>query len=101
MEKRVFDFSPGPAVLPVPALQQAQRNLVAMPGVDARTWEGDVIISAALPVGLMLTLLASGTVGVRSGRKASPKPVQRRLLVPLSIVLLLLVGGLAVLRRRR
>lgn len=33
MEKRVFDFSPGPAVLPVPALQEAQRNLVAMPGV--------------------------------------------------------------------
>ncbi|MBN2216906.1 MAG: 3-phosphoserine/phosphohydroxythreonine transaminase [Pirellulales bacterium] len=33
MEKRVFDFSPGPAVLPVSALQEAQRNLVAMPGV--------------------------------------------------------------------
>ena len=33
MEKRVFDFSPGPAVLPVPALEEAQRNLVAMPGV--------------------------------------------------------------------
>jgi len=32
MEKRVFDFSPGPAVLPLPALQEAQRNLVAMPG---------------------------------------------------------------------
>ncbi|MBN1588130.1 MAG: 3-phosphoserine/phosphohydroxythreonine transaminase [Pirellulales bacterium] len=33
MEKRVFDFSPGPAVLPVPALEEAQRNLVVMPGV--------------------------------------------------------------------
>ncbi|HLA83496.1 MAG TPA: 3-phosphoserine/phosphohydroxythreonine transaminase [Thermoguttaceae bacterium] len=32
MEKRIFDFSPGPAVLPVSALEEAQRNLVTMPG---------------------------------------------------------------------
>jgi phosphoserine aminotransferase len=32
MEKRVFDFSPGPAVLPVAALEEAQRNLVVMAG---------------------------------------------------------------------
>ena len=33
MEKRVFNFSPGPAVLPVPALEAAQRDLVSLPGV--------------------------------------------------------------------
>jgi len=32
MEKRVYNFSPGPAVLPLPVLQQAQRDLLALPG---------------------------------------------------------------------
>jgi len=32
MEKRVFNFSPGPAVLPLPVLQEAQRDLLALPG---------------------------------------------------------------------
>src|SRR5918993_1574729 len=30
---RVFNFSAGPAVLPVPVLEEAQRDLVALPGV--------------------------------------------------------------------
>jgi len=30
---RVFNFSAGPAVLPVPVLEQAQRDLLALPGV--------------------------------------------------------------------
>lgn len=29
---RVFNFSPGPAVLPLPVLEQAQRDLVSLPG---------------------------------------------------------------------
>jgi phosphoserine aminotransferase len=33
MEKRVYNFSPGPAVLPLPALEEAQRDLLAFPGV--------------------------------------------------------------------
>ena len=32
MEKRVYNFSPGPAVLPLPVLQEAQRDLLALPG---------------------------------------------------------------------
>ncbi len=32
MEKRVYNFSPGPAMLPLPALQEAQRDLLALPG---------------------------------------------------------------------
>ena len=37
MEKRVFNFSPGPAVLPLPALEEAQRDLLALPGAPATT----------------------------------------------------------------
>ncbi len=33
MEKRVFNFSPGPAVLPTAALEEARRDLLALPGV--------------------------------------------------------------------
>jgi phosphoserine aminotransferase len=32
LAERVFNFSPGPAVLPLPVLQQAQRELVCLPG---------------------------------------------------------------------
>lgn len=33
MEKRVYNFFPGPAMLPLPALEEAQRDLLALPGV--------------------------------------------------------------------
>jgi phosphoserine aminotransferase len=32
LTERVFNFSPGPAVLPLPVLEQAQRELVCLPG---------------------------------------------------------------------
>ena len=32
MQKRVYNFSPGPAVLPLPALEAAQCDLIALPG---------------------------------------------------------------------
>ena len=32
MGNRVYNFSPGPAVLPLPVLQEAQRDLLALPG---------------------------------------------------------------------
>lgn len=32
MEKRVYNFSPGPAMLPLATLQEAQRDLLALPG---------------------------------------------------------------------
>src|ERR671912_391495 len=31
--ERIYNFSAGPAVLPVPVLEQAQRDLVSLPGV--------------------------------------------------------------------
>ncbi|MEZ6110943.1 MAG: 3-phosphoserine/phosphohydroxythreonine transaminase [Pirellulaceae bacterium] len=36
---RVFNFSAGPAVLPLPVLEQAQRELVCLPGVGASVME--------------------------------------------------------------
>jgi phosphoserine aminotransferase len=36
---RVFNFSSGPAVLPVPVLEQVQRDLVALPGVGMSVME--------------------------------------------------------------
>jgi len=39
MTERVFNFSPGPAILPVPVLEQAQRDLVALPGVGMSVME--------------------------------------------------------------
>ena len=30
---RIFNFAAGPAVLPVPVLEQIQRDLLALPGV--------------------------------------------------------------------
>jgi phosphoserine aminotransferase len=39
MEKRVFNFSPGPAVLPIPVLEEAQKTLVAFPGAGCSILE--------------------------------------------------------------
>jgi hypothetical protein len=36
---RIFNFSAGPAVLPVPVLEQAQRELIALPGVGMSVME--------------------------------------------------------------
>jgi phosphoserine aminotransferase len=39
MTERIFNFSAGPAVLPVPVLEEAQRELVALPGVGMSVME--------------------------------------------------------------
>jgi len=39
MEKRVYNFSAGPAVLPEPVLEEAQKNLMALPGVGSSILE--------------------------------------------------------------
>lgn len=36
---RVFNFSPGPAILPVPVLEQAQQDLLSLPGVGMSVLE--------------------------------------------------------------
>jgi phosphoserine aminotransferase len=37
--KRIYNFSAGPAMLPVPVLEEAQRDLVALPGVGMSVME--------------------------------------------------------------
>ncbi|MEJ5252059.1 MAG: 3-phosphoserine/phosphohydroxythreonine transaminase [Armatimonadota bacterium] len=39
MNQRVFNFSPGPATLPLPVLQEVQQNLLALPGAGASILE--------------------------------------------------------------
>lgn len=39
MANRVWNFSPGPAVLPLPVLEEAQRDLLALPGVGMSVLE--------------------------------------------------------------
>ena len=39
MTQRIYNFSSGPAVLPLPVLEQAQRDLVALPGVGMSVME--------------------------------------------------------------
>jgi phosphoserine aminotransferase len=39
MTERVFNFSPGPAVLPLKVLEEAQRNLVSLPGLGVSPLE--------------------------------------------------------------
>lgn len=39
MTERVFNFSAGPAVLPLPVLEEAQRDLLALPGVGMSVLE--------------------------------------------------------------
>ena len=36
---RLFNFSAGPAVLPLPVLEQAQRDLISLPGVGMSIME--------------------------------------------------------------
>ncbi len=39
MEERVYNFSPGPAMLPLAVLEEAQRDLLALPGVGISVLE--------------------------------------------------------------
>jgi phosphoserine aminotransferase len=39
MTQRIYNFSAGPAVLPLPVLEEAQRDLVALPGVGMSVME--------------------------------------------------------------
>lgn len=39
MEKRVYNFAAGPAVLPLPVLEEAQRHLLALPGAGMSVLE--------------------------------------------------------------
>ena len=39
MTERIFNFSAGPAILPVPVLEEAQRDMLSLPGVGMSVME--------------------------------------------------------------
>src|SRR6266705_6613419 len=39
MNERIFNFSAGPAILPLPVLEEAQRDLLSLPGVGMSVME--------------------------------------------------------------
>ena len=39
MTARIFNFSPGPAVLPVSVLEKIQKDLLCLPGSGFRFWK--------------------------------------------------------------
>src|SRR4030081_3361089 len=39
MTERIFNFSAGPAVIPVPVLEEAQRDMLTLPGVGMSVME--------------------------------------------------------------
>jgi len=73
---RVFNFSAGPAVLPLPVLEEAQRDLIALPGVGmsvmeishrSKTFEDlmhkaqdDIRALAGVPAGYRILMLQGG-----------------------------------------
>src|SRR5262249_14224162 len=59
MTERVFNFSPGPAVLPVPVLEQARGELLALPGA------GMSILEISHRSKAFDAILAEATQGIR------------------------------------
>ncbi len=85
----------------IPLCNPTNGALVAVLGmdIDARTWKWTVAGRAALPAGLMLVLLI-GIISIHTTSRridASPKPVLRRLLPSLAIMLLLLMAGTGII----
>ncbi|HEY5838949.1 MAG TPA: aminotransferase class V-fold PLP-dependent enzyme, partial [Pyrinomonadaceae bacterium] len=39
MTERIFNFSAGPAIIPVPVLEEAQRDMLSLPGVGMSVME--------------------------------------------------------------
>ncbi len=75
-DKRIYNFSAGPAVLPLPVLEEAQRDLVALPGVGmsvmeishrSKTFddiiqgaEADMRVLASIPLSYKIVFLQGG-----------------------------------------
>jgi PAS domain S-box-containing protein len=81
---------------------QSSGALLAVLGVDieATDWMLQVAAHAAIPVGLMLVLLIGLVTVLLLNRRhcgTTPKPILRRLLPPLTAILVLLTGGTGML----
>ncbi len=91
------------ALVPMPNPQTGVVVAVLGMDIDARVWKWDVAGKAALPVGLLLVLFIGIGAAFVSARRvnASPKPVLRRLLAPLTAMVVLLLTGTATLLWRQ
>ena len=76
MAQRVFNFSAGPATLPLPALEQAQRDLLVYPGAGASVME--------------ISHRSKQFAGVLAGAKAN---IQKLLNLPENYKILFIQGG--------
>jgi PAS domain S-box-containing protein len=90
----------------VPMTDPHTGALIAVLGmdVDARAWKWDVAARSAPSVGLVLVLLIGAGVAVVSARRvdASPRPIMRRLLLPLTaVVVVVMLGAGALLWQQR
>jgi len=89
----------------VPLTDSRTGNFIAMLGmdIDARDWKWSVVSRSALPVGLSLVLMIGlQTALFAAGRvSASPKPVLRRMLPFLSVMILALFVGAGLLLRQQ
>ncbi len=85
----------------VPIIDPETNEVLAVLAVDidAKNWKTDIAARSALPVGLMLAMLIGATVVLLTARRvnASAKPVLKRLMIPLTAVLLVLIAGYGVL----
>ncbi|MBM9536349.1 PAS domain S-box protein [Desulfobulbus alkaliphilus] len=85
----------------VPLVDPVTEKPIAVLGLDinAQTWKMDVVAGAILPIGLLLTGLIAITTALAAFRPidVSPRPVLRRLMLPLAAMLLLLTAGFFVL----
>lgn len=90
----------------IPITDPHTGELIAVLGIDedATRWQRNLLGRTALPVGLTLSLLIIlATVAfISMGRiQASAQPIQRRLLIPLTLVLLLIGGGFILIQLKQ
>ena len=82
----------------VPLKDPMTGELLAVLGMDvnASMWTTDIMAATAVPLGLMVALLmvlaAGPLASIRQGQ-ASVRPIQQRLMVPLTVVLLFMLMG--------
>jgi PAS domain S-box-containing protein len=71
--------------------------------IEARSWKWDTAAKAALPIGLMLVLLIGASAVFVAARRANaaPKPLVRRLLLPLAAMVILLLAAAGLLLRHQ
>ncbi|MCG5509169.1 diguanylate cyclase [Ectothiorhodospira lacustris] len=81
----------------VPILDPNSGNISAILGIDveAGTWRLEIASRVALPLGLFWSLVIGLAAALLSTYrvKTSPSPIMVRLMIPLTLMLILLVGG--------